>query len=244
VTGAKQKTVLGVLEKVCRQRRTRLYRLGRDIKIKKQADGLLNYNGLYQNLKNLVIPLRGEHQQFNAALALATIEICATKGFSTEDKAIYDGLQKTRWEARMEILQEKPLFLLDGAHNPAGMDSVCRFLKKEFSDKKITIIFAALADKDYRGMLKKIVPLSQKIILTGLNTKRSAPLFAVRDVVCKMGHNPVVVATVRQAIQEALKSAGRQDIICATGSFYLAGEVKQAFPEIPLYGSNNPEKKR
>lgn len=243
VTGAKQKTVLDVLEKVCRQRGARLYRLGRDIKIKKQAGGLLTYNGLHQNLKNLAIPLRGEHQQSNAALALATIEILSTKGFLAEDQAIHEGLRKTRWEARLEMLQQKPFFLLDGAHNPAGMNSLCRFLKKEFSDKKITIIFGALADKDYRGMLKKIVPLSQKIILTGLKAKRSAPLTAIRDAVCKTGRNPIVVENVRQAIQEALKSTGRQGMICATGSFYLAGEIKQTFPEIALYGRNKPAKK-
>ncbi|MDI6742211.1 MAG: folylpolyglutamate synthase/dihydrofolate synthase family protein [Smithella sp.] len=243
VTGAKQKTVLDMLEKACRKRRTKLYRLGRDIKIKKQANSLLTYEGLRREVKNLAVPLRGDHQQSNAALALATIEICATKGFPVDDNAIHDGLRKTRWDARMEILQEKPLFLLDGAHNPAGMDSLCRFLKKEFSDKKIIVIFGALADKDYRGMLKKIVPLSQKIILTGLHARRSAPLSAIRDVVCKMGRKPVVVENVRQAIQEALKSAGRQNIICATGSFYLAGEIKQAFPEITLYGSNNTAKK-
>lgn len=244
VTGAKQKAVLDILEKICLQGRARLYRLGRDMKFKKQANGLLTYNGLHQSFKNLVIPLRGDHQLSNAALALATIEICATKGFPADDQAIHDGLRKTRWEARMEILQNKPLFLLDGAHNPAGIDALCRFLKKEFSDKKLIFIFGALADKDYRGMLGKIVPLSRKIILTGLNAKRSAFPLAMRDIVRQMGREPVVVENVRQAIEEALQSAGRKDMICATGSFYLAGETKQAFPKLALYGSNNPVKEK
>jgi len=243
VTGVQQKTVLDLLKKICRQHGAGLYRLGRDIKIKKQADGLFTYKGLHQNLKNLAIPLRGDHQQSNAALALATIEICATKGLPADVRAMRDGLRKTRWDARLEILQNKPLFLLDGAHNPAGIESLCRFLKKEFPDKKIIMIFGALADKDYRGMLKKIVPLSQKIILSGLNTKRSALPLTMKDIVRQAGREAIVAENVHQAVKAALRSAGKKDIICATGSFYLAGEIKQGFHKLTLYGSNNPAKK-
>ena len=78
-------------------------------------------------------------------------------GFCADDEAIHEGLANTRWEARLEILQKKPFFVLDGAHNPAGIDALCRSLKKDFSYRKLIFIFGALADKDYRRMLGKIV---------------------------------------------------------------------------------------
>ena len=234
ITAAKQKKVLEVLKNVCLRRRAKLYCLNSDIKIKKQKDGFLNYQGLYRNLKNLKIPLQGDHQLSNAALALAAIELCSKKGFNIADTAIYAGLKNTHWEARLEVLQNQPLFLLDGAHNPAGISVLCRSLKKDFSYRRLILIFGALADKDYSQMLQKIVPLASIIILTQLKTKRAVPVNDIMETVKKMGYPAIVTENVKQAIERAQALAKKQDLICATGSFYLAGEVKQAFPKLVL----------
>lgn len=232
LTAARQKVVLDILKNVCLRRRAKLYSLGSDIKIKKQKDGSSNYQGLYRDLENLKIPLMGEHQLSNAALALAVIELCAKKGFTVDDAAVHTGLRNTHWEARLEILQENPVFLLDGAHNPAGIDALCRSLKSDFSFHRLILIFGALADKDYRRMLAKIVPLASIIILTQLKTKRAAQVKALMEIVKKMGRSAIVAENVNQAIERAVFLAGKQDLICATGSFYLAGKVKQAFPKL------------
>ena len=229
ITAAKQKKVVDVLRDVCQRRRAKFYCLGRDIKIKKQKDGFFTYQGFNRNLKNLKIPLQGDHQLSNAALALAAIELCEKKGFSIADTAIYAGLKNTHWEARLEVLQNQPLFLLDGAHNPAGISVLCRTFKKVFSYRRLILIFGALADKDYRRMLQKIVPLASIIILTQLKTKRAVPVNDIMETVKKMGYPAIVTENVNQAIEWAQVLATKQDLICATGSFYLAGEVKQAF---------------
>ena len=129
----------------------------------------------------------------------------------------------------MEILQDQPLFLLDGAHNPAGIDALCRSLKKDFSCRRLILIFGALADKDYGRMLQKIVPLTSIIILTQIKTVRALPVNDIMETVKKMGYTAIITKDVNQAIKQALALAKKQDLICATGSFYLAGEVKQAF---------------
>jgi dihydrofolate synthase / folylpolyglutamate synthase len=229
VTAAKQKKVLEILEGVCQRRRAKLYCLGRDIKINKQKDGLIAYKGLHRHMKNLTIPLRGDHQLSNAALALAAIEFCEKKGFHVDDKAIRAGLENTRWEARLEILQNRPLFILDGAHNSAGIDVLCRSLEKDFSYRRLILIFGSLADKDYRRMLQKIAPLASIIILTQIKTGRAVPVNDMMEAVKKLGYKAIITQNVNQAIEQARAVAGEQDLICATGSFYLAGEVKQAF---------------
>ncbi|MGP8154518.1 MAG: bifunctional folylpolyglutamate synthase/dihydrofolate synthase [Smithella sp.] len=229
ITAVRQKIVLEILENVCLRSRAKLYCLGRDIKIKKQEDGFFTYRGLFRNIKNLTIPLRGDHQLSNAAVALAAIEFCSKKGFHIDDTAIYSGLKNTHWEARMEILQEQPLFLLDGAHNPAGIDALCRSLKRDFPHRRLILIFGVLADKDYRQMLQKILPLASIIILTQIKTVRAVPVNDITETLKKMGYTAVVTKDVNQAIKQALALAKNQDLICATGSFYLAGEVKQAF---------------
>jgi dihydrofolate synthase/folylpolyglutamate synthase len=229
ITAAKQKEVLRILSNVCRKRQAELYCLGRDIKIKKQKNGFFTYRGLYRNLKDLTIPLRGEHQLSNAALALAAIEISEKNGFSVDDTAIYAGLKNTQWEGRLEVLQNQPLFLLDGAHNPAGISVLCRSLKKDFSYRRLILIFGALSDKNYRQMLQKIVPLASVIILTQLKTKRAVPVNDIMEIVKKMGYPAIVTKNVNRAIEQAQTMAKKHDLICATGSFYLVGEIKQAF---------------
>lgn len=232
VTAARQKQVLKVLNAVCRERCARLYRLGSDIKIKKQKDGRLTYQGLNRNLTNLPLPLQGMHQVSNAALAVATAELCVENGFQIDDDAIIRGLASTRWDARLETLQHNPLFLLDGAHNPAGMRVLCQALKKDYSYRRLIFIFGALTDKDYRKMLQIIVSLSPKLIITRLKASRSLPVADLERVLSKWDYPVIVTGNVTKAIERAQAIAGRQDLICAAGSLYLAGEVKQIFPQM------------
>ena len=231
ITAAKQKQVLEVLNSVCLDRRAKLYCLGRDIKIKRQKDGLLTYHGLQRNLKNLPLPLLGSHQCSNAVLALAAVELCGNNGFHVNDEAISRGLASTQWDARLEILQNNPLFLLDGAHNPAGMRVLCQALKRDFSYRRLIFIFGALADKNYREMLRIIALLSPKIIITQLRAGRAVPVDEMVKVLNKRGYPVIVTENVGKAIERAQAIACRQDLICAAGSLYLAGEVKQIFPQ-------------
>jgi dihydrofolate synthase/folylpolyglutamate synthase len=231
VTAAKQKKVIEVLENVCHRNKARLYRLGKDIKIKQQEDGLITYSGLYSNFNDLTVPLAGRHQLENAALALAALEIAGLKGFPVDVAAIKNGLRKTKWKARLEILCRQPLFVVDGAHNPAGISVLCRSLKNDFTYRRLILIFSALADKDYRKMLQKIAPLAEQIILTQLQSERAEPVANIHDYVKKMGYKPIVTENVSEAIERAFDLAGEEDMICAAGSLYLAGELKRAFPE-------------
>jgi dihydrofolate synthase/folylpolyglutamate synthase len=235
ITAAKQKKVLAVLESTCRRHGASLYRVGKDMKIKRQKDGMLAYRGIYGDLNNPVIPLPGRHQLDNAALALAAIEIAGKNGLPVADAAIRKGLAATQWPARLEVLRESPLFVLDGAHNPAGMSVLCRALKNDFHYHRLILIFGVLADKDYRGMLRKIAPLAEQIILTPLTSKRAVPVKNIYEYVQKLGYKAVLAETVAEAMERALKLAGKDDLICATGSLYLAGEVKQAFPGLVSY---------
>jgi dihydrofolate synthase / folylpolyglutamate synthase len=226
ITAAKQKKVLELLESVCRRRKAGFYRLGRDIKMKRQTDGLYTYQGPGRKVNDLSVPLIGRHQVDNAALALSAIEIVGEKGFPVTCGAIRRGLAKARWEARLEVLRDKPLFILDGAHNPAGINVLCRALKNDFSYRRLILIFGALADKEYRKMLRKILPLASHIILTPLQTTRAVPVATIDGYVKKAGYEAETAQNVAGAVARALELAGEDDLICATGSLYLAGELK------------------
>lgn len=240
ITAAKQKKVLEVLENVCRRNKSGFYRLGKDVKIKQQEDGLIAYSGLYYNWNNLTVPLPGRHQLDNAAMALAALEIAGLKGFPVDVAAIRKGLRNTKWQARLEVLHYDPLFVVDGAHNPAGMSVLCRSLKNDFTYRRLILIFSALADKNYRKMLQKIAPLAKVVILTQLQSPRAEPVANINAFVKKMGYKSEVKENVFEAVRRAFDLAEKEDMICVAGSLYLIGELKQAFPR-PLYYDKKPK---
>ena len=233
ITAAKQKRVIDVLENVCRSNEAAFYRLGKDIKIKQQKNGLIAYSGLYNNFEDLTVPLTGGHQLENAALALSALEIAGRKGFPADAAAIRKGLRDTMWNGRLEVLCREPLFVVDGAHNPAGINVLCRSLKHDFSYRRLILIFSALVDKDYPKMLEKIAPLADRIILTQLQAGRAVPVADIHDFIKKMGCRAVATENTAEAVRRAFKLAGQKDMICAAGSLYLVGEIKQAFPVAP-----------
>lgn len=242
ITAAKQKKVLEVLETVCRRNKSGFYRLGKDLKIKQQEDGLAAYSGLYGNFDNLTVALPGRHQLDNAALAIAALEIAGRKGFPVDNAAIRKGLKNTRWQGRLEVLHRNPLFVVDGAHNPAGINVLWRSLKNDFTYRRLILIFSALADKDYRKMLRKIAPLAELVILTQLQSHRAEPVANIHEYVKKMGYKSIITENVSGAVERAFNLAGKKDMICAAGSLYLAGELKQAFPG-PVSYDKKPELK-
>ncbi|HPL10553.1 MAG: bifunctional folylpolyglutamate synthase/dihydrofolate synthase [Smithellaceae bacterium] len=236
VTGATQQKVTDHLAFICRQKKSRFFRLGKDFKIIQRPDGRVDYCGIRRKISGLRVALAGAHQLANAALALAALEIVEEHGLKISDAAVVSGLKKTRWEARMEILRDRPVFLLDGAHNPSGVRTLCRALKKYFSRRRLILIFAVLSDKDYRAMLKKIAPLAAVTILPPLKTARAVPAQQLAREMKEMGFKAVAAKTVDEAIHTALGMAQESDVICALGSLYLAGEVKQSFHQLNSCG--------
>ncbi len=232
VTAASQRKVIDVFTGICRGQHARLLKFGGDFKIKMHQDESVSYEGLNRKIDRLIVPLRGAHQLSNMALVLSAVEILEKKGYRIDDEAVHQGLAKTRWEARLEILSQNPLVLLDGAHNPAGMTTLCRVLTKDFPGRRKVLIFSALADKDYRRMLQKIAPLADRIFLPLLKTKRALDPQVLATFMKSIGYPARTSENVTASIRQALQCAGKNDLICVCGSLYLAGEVKQIFPEV------------
>ena len=226
VTAATQRKVIDVFNGICHKQQAGLLRLGIDFKIKIHRDESISYEGQNRKINRLTVPLRGPHQLSNAALALAVIEILEKKGYRINDQAVQKGLAQTRWEARLEVLRPSPLFLLDGAHNPAGIASLCHVVGKDFSGRRLILIFSALADKDYRRMMRKIAPLAHQIFLPLLKTKRAVPPTVLAAFLESLGCPALISDSITASIRQALQSAGENDLILACGSLYLAGEVK------------------
>ncbi|MCX5832884.1 MAG: bifunctional folylpolyglutamate synthase/dihydrofolate synthase [Deltaproteobacteria bacterium] len=230
VTAARQKPVREILAGICLDRQAQLYQLGRDISVRRHHDGTFSYRGIKKNYPRLACSLRGRHQVENTALALAAIELLADRGgLPVSDAAVYRGMQNTRWEGRLEVLQSDPQIIVDGGHNPAGIAVLGRALREDFSYRRLILIFGVLRDKNFQLMLKKIAPLADVVIITRPDTARAVPpgeLTAAARLYCD---HVEIVADTRQALYRAMAVAAREDLICVAGSLYLIGEIKQAY---------------
>jgi dihydrofolate synthase / folylpolyglutamate synthase len=226
LTAARQKPVIGTLEAICRERGARLFRLGKEIRTALHRDGAFSYWGIWSRHEGLCCPLAGKHQISNAALAVGAIEAIADAGFRVEKAAISEGLRQTRWEGRLEILQHSPMLLVDGAHNPAGVATLCRALRNDFPHRRLILLFGVLGDKDYRTMAKRLFLLADRVILTRPNSERALSPEKLRLAAERFRENIEVIENPRDALRHALSLAGKEDLVCAAGSLYLVGEVK------------------
>lgn len=232
VTAIRQSHLVRLFEEACFSRNARLYRLGKDFCIRKEGKGLFSIKGILGSHKHLFCPLRGRHQLDNAALAVGTVELLSEKGFRIEEAAIGQGLKDTRWEGRLEILQEKPLVLIDAAHNPAGISALCKTLKTQFAGKRMFVIFGVLEDKDYRNMLRRLCPLAHRLIITRPDSSRAQFPGKVLKAASRYIGNSVIAENPEAALRLALAETGPDDLICITGSIYLIGEIKRAYRRI------------
>ena len=241
VTGARQPLVQAILKTSCLRLDAPLARLGKDFRARRNADGFLRYDGLKRRFPSLELNLVGWHQFCNAALALATLEVLEREGaLSLNPALIQEGLLQVRWPARLEILQEKPLVILDGAHNPQGAECLRDALKQFFPKRRLHLVLGIMADKDIRGILSRLLPRAATAIFTQPKYARRADPETLRQLAKPYLQKHYVIPDPRLAIQQAMSLAAPEDVICITGSLYFAGEVKEFFGE-PNYGGLNTE---
>jgi dihydrofolate synthase/folylpolyglutamate synthase len=226
VTGVRKRNALEALESISQKKGASLYRIGRDFKVRRSGPGKFSYYGIKNIYRNVDIPLIGRHQMENTALSLAAAEIIASRGLKIGDDSLIAGVRDAKWEGRLEIVNRSPQVILDGAHNPAGIAALCSVLSNELSFKRLTVVFGALNDKDYKAMLKRLAPLADRVILTGIREERALKPEDMEAVARRYNDDVEVVRDSREALLRALDNSAKDDLICVTGSLYLIGEIK------------------
>lgn len=229
LTAVSQKRVIGILKEVCRNKRARFFRVGDEIKVRRHPGGRFSFQGFNRRYDRLFCPLSGRHQLVNAALAVGSVLVLAENGFAVKEESLRRGLGETKWEGRLEILQERPMVLVDGAHNPAGISSLCAALREEFCYRRLTVIFGVLDDKDHRAMLRRLSPFSHSLIVTRAESNRALSPETLLAIARQYHRHVIMAETPQEAMQKALAAAGRDDLICATGSLFLIGAIKRFF---------------
>ncbi|MFG0328924.1 MAG: bifunctional folylpolyglutamate synthase/dihydrofolate synthase [Phycisphaerales bacterium] len=188
--------------------------------------GVTTKNAEYEHV---AVPLFGEHQAMNCGLALAIVDALRNRGFQLPHEQIEAGLATTRLEGRMELIRTKPRVLIDGAHNEESIRALVRAIGAHVPYDSLVVIFGCGQDKDIDGMLRAIATGADKIIFTkARNNPRAADPDDLKSRFVELsGKMTQTAPTLMEAFELARRAVTRDDLVCVTGSFYLAGEAKK-----------------
>lgn len=175
--------------------------------------------------------LLGDHQARNAAIAIAALNVLKEKWLPLKKEKIIEGIERVRWEGRLEKISEKPEVFIDGAHNEEGARALRRFIEKK-RPEKLMLIFSILKDKDIRRVTRQLFPLATKVFLTSIPFSRAA----APEEIDKLGRDlkapTVIVPDCLEALQLARQEAGEKGVVLISGSLYLVGEIKKRLKEL------------
>ncbi len=184
---------------------------------------------------NLHLPLLGHHQARNASLAVMAAELLQQSGYSAiTSSSIASGVARTVWPLRFEQFIGEPVLVLDAAHNPDSVQAVTQILSNSaWPPEARTLIFAASSDKDAEGMLSEVLPAVQHVILTRFCTNpRSVAPQQLQQIVNSLRADErsecriEVAETPAAALQLATSMTPPHGVILATGSAFLAAEMR------------------
>mmetsp|Transcript_5328 Transcript_5328/g.3068 ORF Transcript_5328/g.3068 Transcript_5328/m.3068 type:complete len:435 (+) Transcript_5328:2354-3658(+) len=239
ITGAKQKNAILVFKKLAKQKNAPFYRYGKDFRIRRNKTGTFTYFGINNNvLQNMKTRLYGRHQQDNAAISIAASEILNQNDAKIPIECIKEGLEKNIWRGRLEVVSKSPFIIIDGAHNLAASKNLANFLVKneETVGKKITLIIGILDDKPYKAMLKALIPVCSRTILTQPASDRSLPVEKLLPEAKKNAKNNKTVEitqSVDKAVKLAIDTSKKDEVICIAGSLYVVGEAISTLRPLP-----------
>jgi dihydrofolate synthase/folylpolyglutamate synthase len=162
--------------------------------------------------------LSGEHQAWNAALAVTALH---QAGISLRSDSVGYGLAKVKWPGRFEII--RPEIVLDGAHNPHSAAVLADTWRSNFPGKKAALVFSAVSGKDIAGILEHLVPLASRIFLCPVNTPRAIAVDELASHLPADAPPHAVFQTFEAAIAAAMM---HEDPVLVAGSLFLVGEAR------------------
>lgn len=179
--------------------------------------------------EQIALSLLGRHQAANAAVAMAAVEELRRVGWNVPEAAVRRGMAEVVWPARVEVVARRPTVVLDAAHNAASVAALMDVLAESFSARRRLLILATTQGKDLRGMLQHLLGRFDKVVFTRyLNNPRAVPPQVLQALAEELsGRRHAVAAEPAEAWSAVHRLAGPDDLICITGSFFIAAEMRR-----------------
>ncbi len=245
VCAPQEPEAMEVISAVCRQEQAPLLRVGAfgegcDISVTASPPAAAGQRISIESHKieyhDVEVALLGEHQAWNAGVAVGMIEVLAEQGLHIKSEAIPAGLQQVRWPGRFQVIKGEPKVILDGAHDTASASALVRTVRTLFPDAGITLVLGISEDKDIEGIAAALSTIAARVVLTTAKSPRAAGLEELqRRVSSKFERADVhTAAEVEAALESARALTHKKGIILVTGSLYVVGEAMQALGISPM----------
>jgi dihydrofolate synthase/folylpolyglutamate synthase len=237
VTAARHRDALDVIAARCDATGATLWRLGREVRLRivssDHCGSVIDVRTPYGDVAGIRVPLAGPHQASNAALAIAAVLAFGAKtGRAIDADELRDGIARTRISGRMEVMQQSPAVILDSAHNPIEATYLARTMREGFlaDGASLHLVCGILADKDQAAMVRALAPDAASVVVTQppLAERAGDPERMVALFRRELGDAAVVLEPSPQAaLDRAMAAAGRDGVVCVTGSMYVVGALRE-----------------
>ena len=173
-------------------------------------------------------PLRGRHQRVNLSVALTVIDELAAQGWPLSVDAVCAGIEAVRWPCRFEQLSARPLVIADGAHTPDAMACLRATLTEHYPGRSIHCVLGTNQDKDVALLLDALLPVVDRLIVCRSRHPRAQEPQEIATAVA--GRAPTLLTeSVEQGIAMGMDAMGTEDVLCVTGSLFVAAEAREVF---------------
>ena len=180
--------------------------------------------------ESLKLKLLGEHQITNLSLAIsAIIELNSLKYINLDIEKLKNGVFNAKWNGRLEVINKKPLIVLDGAHNLEGIEVLKRNINRYFKFNNLYIIIGILKDKEVEKMVKCITPIAKKVYTLKPNSIRAEKAENLKEIVRRYNDNVEAFDDYNEAIKDVLSKVTKDDLILVCGSLYMIGNIRSLF---------------
>lgn len=182
--------------------------------------------------KNLVLPLLGDHQLHNASVVLSIADTLIGEGWNISEQNIYDGIRDVRWPGRFDIVCRKPLFIIDGGHNPQCIEALVKNIRDYLAGKKVVALTGVLADKDYADMYKPVMPLVDRFVCITPPNPRKLEAEQLARYLRQAGAQAQASESILDGVKQAMDLAGEDGVVLCFGSLYSIGGIRDALKDL------------
>ncbi len=191
---------------------------------------VITVRGRAATYAEVFLPLYGDHQGQNAAVAIAAVESFIGNGSVALDAdVVAAGLANATSPGRLQLIGIEPTVFVDAAHNPHGAKALAGAMAEYFDFQEITVVIAVLGDKDAHGILTELWPVTEQFYVTRSHSDRATPVDELAEIALSVAHEDAVYQydVFEDAVEAARSWAaeGPSRAVLITGSITLVGEA-------------------
>ena len=224
-------SVEAVFEAVCAEQHVTLHKADFEnlTLVSHGLDGQVFHCG---DRKHLTLPLLGDHQLHNAAVVLKVADVLIRRGWKITEEHIYDGIRDVSWPGRFDIMQEDPLFIIDGGHNPQCIEALVKNIEDYLTGRRVIVLTGVLADKDYADMYRPVMPLVEEFVCITPPNPRKLDAALLAQYLQEAGAKATPCESTEEGVQLAMEKAGRDGVVLSFGSLYSIGSIRDALEKV------------